>query len=79
MELGCVARDELRNGLPESAQGFLTFSRSEYYDALSFASDGFPNFYGKALKISGLNHPVRAISLSLEAPSLAAFGVSCAK
>ena len=28
---------ELRNGLPESAQGFLSFGEVEYYDALSRA------------------------------------------
>ena len=70
---------ELRNGLPESAQGFLSFGEVEYYDALSRANNVLLNFAGNILKTSGLNFCTSFISVSLKAPSRPAFGVQCAK
>jgi hypothetical protein len=46
---------ELRNRVPESAQGFLIFRSAKYYSALSFADLDLPNLGGNTLKTSGLN------------------------
>ena len=42
----------LGNSLPESAQGFLSFVRLEYYDAPTFLPDVLFNFASNILKTS---------------------------
>jgi hypothetical protein len=42
----------LGNSLPESAQGFLTFVRVEYYDAPTILPDVLFNFASNILKTS---------------------------
>ena len=79
MKLHFSSRDELRNGLPESAQGFLIFGRAEYYSAASFSNDDLLNSDGNMLKTSGLNARGRAATILLTTAFLATFGVSCAK
>lgn len=70
---------ELRNRIPESAQGFLIFSWAKYYSAASFADLDLPDFRGNTLKTSGLNSHKRAIVIARKAPAWMTFGVSCAK
>jgi hypothetical protein len=71
--------NELRNGLPESAQGFLIFGSAKYYDGVSFNGRDLRILAGNTLKTSGLNARCRAFALSLKIPRLSMFGVSCAK
>jgi len=70
---------ELRNRVPESAQGFLIFRRAKYYSALSFVDLDLPNLGANTLKTSGLNSHGRSIVIVLKLPALVTFGVSCAK
>jgi hypothetical protein len=70
---------ELRNGVPESAQGFLTFRWAKYYSAVPFVDLDLSNFWGNTLKTSGLNSHERAIVIARKAAAWETFGVSCAK
>jgi len=79
MKLHFSSRDELRNGLPESAQGFLIFGPAKYCNAASCSNDDLLNSDGNILKTSGLNAGGRAATILLTTASLATFGVSCAK
>jgi hypothetical protein len=60
---------ELRNRVPESAQGFLIFGWAKYYSAASFVDLDLPDFGGNTLKTSGLNSHVRAIVIALKPPA----------
>jgi hypothetical protein len=70
---------ELRNRVPESAQGFLIFRRAKYYSALSFVDLDLHNLGGNTLKTSGLNSLEHSFVIALEPPAQVTFGVSCAK
>lgn len=79
MKLHFSSRDELRNGVPESAQGFLNFGPAGYCDAASCSNDDLLNSHGNMLKTSGLNALGSAAAILLTTASLLMFGVSCAK